>query len=482
MRITEIYSFKKTYLIVFILLISNLLKAEIKLPAIFNDGMVLQQNIKTTFWGKANSNRDIEITPSWSVEKYVTKSDVNGNWKVKIDTPKAGGPFSISIKDNDTNLILKNVLIGEVWVCSGQSNMEWPMKGRNNQPVLDANEAIVKSKNDQIRLFTVKRNTSLTPLDDFKGEWKECMPENVADFSATAYYYGKMLQEILGVPVGLICTSWGGTRIEPWISEDGIKSFDSKILYNKSSNEKINYQTPTVLFNAMINPMGGFGIKGFIWYQGESNINVPEKYKELFPILINEWRNRWGLGDLPFYFAQIAPYDYGEEYLNSAYLREVQLNVSKELLNTGMACLIDIGEENCIHPSNKKITGDRLAYLALSKTYNIKGFASSSPTLKEMSVSGNVVSITFNDAENGLTSFGNELVNFKVAGEDKKFYIADARITGNRIIISSIKVLNPVAVRYAFDDYVHGELYNTFGIPVSSFRTDNWEYNKEDLK
>jgi len=455
------------------LLISVSMQAEVKLPAIFGNHMVLQQQTDAAIWGKASPSKNVSVKTSWDGKSYSTRADNNGNWKLKVKTPKAGGPYSIVISDGK-ELKLNDVLIGEVWVCSGQSNMEMPVKGFRNQPVIGSNEAIANSANESIRLFSVTRKTSLEPLDDFTGQWTECIPENVANFSATAYYFGRMLQKALGVPVGLINSSWGGTRIEPWISENGIKKFDFVPLPDKNQTGTLSPQIPTVLYNAMIKPMVGFAMRGGIWYQGESNRNEYKEYQKLMPGLIQNWRDEWGIGDFPFYYMQIAPFVYGGG-VNSAFLREAQLKASTVLENTGMACLMDVGEATCIHPANKQIGSERLAYLALAKTYGKKGFEYSGPVLKEMTVEGIMVKLTFDHAANGMTTFGKDLVNFKIAGENKRFYPAQATITGSGISLVSPMVEKPVAVRYAFDDFVVGELFNTEGFPVSSFRTDDWE-------
>lgn len=455
------------------MLISVSMQAEVKLPAIFGNHMVLQQQTDAAIWGNASPSKNVSVKTSWDGKSYSTRADNNGNWKLKVKTPKAGGPYSIAISDGK-ELKLNDVLIGEVWVCSGQSNMEMPVKGFRNQPVIGSNEAIANATNESIRLFSVTRKTSLEPLDDFTGQWTECVPENVANFSATAYYFGRMLQKALGVPVGLINSSWGGTRIEPWMSENGIKKFDFVPLPDKNQTGALSPQIPTVLYNAMIKPMVGFSMRGGIWYQGESNRNEYKEYQKLMPGLIQNWRDEWGIGDFPFYYMQIAPFVYGGG-VNSAFLREAQLKASTVLQNTGMACLMDVGEALCIHPANKQVGSERLAYLALAKTYGKKGFEYSGPVLKEMTVEGMMVKLTFDHAGNGLTTFGKDLSNFKIAGENKRFYPAQAIITGSGISLVSPMVEKPVAVRYAFDDFVVGELFNTEGFPASSFRTDDWE-------
>jgi len=457
-----------------LLLTSGTVVAEIKLPAIFCDNMVLQQQTDAAIFGLAAKNATVSVSTSWNHKSYSTKAAADGSWKVKVSTPKAGGPYELTISDGKS-VKLKNVLIGEVWICSGQSNMEMPMKGYRNQPITGSAEAIALSSNPNIRLFTVKKAVNLEPQADFSGSWSLCEPENVVDFSATAYYFGLMLNKALHVPIGLINTSWGGTRIEPWISESGCKNFAWVKIPDKKPVEKLSQQTPTVLFNAMINPMVGYGVRGAIWYQGESNRNEATEYTKLMPGLIENWRSVWGIGDFSFYYVQIAPFDYGTTGLNSAYLREAQLKASTVLKNTGMACIMDLGEKDCIHPSRKEAGSKRLALLALEKTYGIKGINSLSPVLKDFKVSEGTVKLTFDNAPNGLTSFGKELSCFEVAGAAKRFYPAKAFITGTGITLISPLVPEPVAVRYAFQDFVVGDLFGTDGLPVSSFRTDDWE-------
>ncbi|MCX6321132.1 MAG: sialate O-acetylesterase [Bacteroidia bacterium] len=461
-------------LLIALVISSGALYGEVKLPAIFGDNMVLQQQTDAAIWGTAAKNATIKVTTSWNNKNYSARAGNDGKWKLKVATPSAGGPYEVTISDG-TTLRLKNVMIGEVWVCSGQSNMEMPMKGYMNQPIAGSIEAIATSSNPAIRLFTVKKAISLQPLDDFSGSWKNCEPENVSEFSATAYYFGLMLYETLKVPIGLINTSWGGTRIEPWISENGFQKFDFIKLPDKNQQGTLSQQTPTVLFNAMINPMVGYGIKGAIWYQGESNRNEANQYVQLLPGMVENWRSVWGVGDFPFYYVQIAPYDYGPTGLSSAYLREAQLKASTAIPDIGMASIMDIGEKDCIHPANKKAGSDRLAFLALAKTYGKAGFASSGPVFKEMIVTGSVVKLTFNNAVNGLTSYGKDLSCFEIAGANKRFFPAKAFIIGSGITLFCPSVAEPVAVRYAFKDFIIGDLFNTEGLPASSFRTDNWE-------
>jgi sialate O-acetylesterase len=451
--------------------------AEIKLPAIFGNNMVLQQQSDVAIWGTTDKNAKVKITTTWDKKTYSIKASDDGHWKLKISTPQAGGPYNITLSDGKT-LTLENVLIGEVWVCSGQSNMQMPMKGYNNQPIIGSLDAILTSPNPSIRFFSVGMNASLSPLDDFKGKWALCDQETTEKFSATAYFFGRILQKTLNVPIGLIHASWGGTAVQVWMSEENCKEFDFIKMATDPSFPKNPPKAPASLFNAMINPMVGYGIRGAIWYQGESNKGEPENYLKMFPAMIKDWRTKWEVGDFPFYYVQIAPHAKNDVLPNGAFLRETQLKTTTILPNVGMACALDVGEQFNIHPANKEITSKRLAYLALSQIYGIKGINPHSPVFKAMTIKNDTVRITFDNAPLGLTSYGKDLSLFELAGEDKVFHPAKATFTATGIMLKSPSVLMPVAVRYAFKNFMVGDLFGTNGLPVSSFRTDDWEREK----
>ncbi|HMM01406.1 MULTISPECIES: sialate O-acetylesterase [unclassified Dysgonomonas] len=471
---------KPALLLSLMLILSISVQAQLKLPSIFGNNMLLQQNTNINMWGWSEKGKPVEVDPSWADRKYSAKTDDSGKWTLQIPTPAASNDvYTITVSDGKDRVTLENILIGEVWLCLGQSNMEMPMKGFKNQPVEGGNKAIFKSKNKNIRIITVKRTSELEPQDNFIGEWQEATPETVKEFSATGYYFGRLLNETLDVPVGLILSSWGGSWIESWMSRDILsREFKEVKLPDSMDDIKEKNRTPTTLYNGMIHPVKGYTINGAIMYQGESNYDRASQYPRLFQTFIKETRKIWGQGEFPFYYCQIAPYNNPPEKhgdFNAAFLREAQYKSAQVIPNSGMVVLMDIGEENCIHPRNKEVGGERLAMMALAKTYGMSGFAYESPTFKEMAIEGGKAVLSFDNAPMWLTAYGKELKNFEIAGEDRVFYPAKAEIKRSRIEVSSDKVGKPVAVRYGFKDFVVGDLFSTEGLPLSSFRTDNWD-------
>ena len=455
-------------------------KAEIRLPWFFSDNMVLQQQTDAAIWGWAKKGTNVTVTTSWNKKKYNTAADTEGKWKLRVTTPVAGGPYMITISDG-TPVVIKNILIGEVWLCSGQSNMEMAMKGFKDQPILGSNDAILNSANDNIRLYTVPRSVQRLSQDTSKNSaWKPAEPEVVSNFSATAYYFGRLLYEQLHIPIGLVNISYGGSPVEAFMDENTLKAFPEIKIPSRTDTAKLNNKVATVLYNGMLKPFLGYTIKGCIWYQGESNNDRPQQYETLFPAFVKQIREQTGQGDLPFYYCQIAPYNYNNHAAanvvnnNSAYLRDAQRKALAKTPNTGMAVLMDIGEESSIHPMDKATGSKRLAYMALSKTYGRKGFACESPLYESVSFANGIATIKFTNAPNGLTAYGKTLQYFEIAGSNKVFRPAKASISGGNIIVSSPEVKEPVAVRYAFKDFVTGDLFSTEGFPVSSFRTDDW--------
>lgn len=469
--------------LVFILFLccSVSIKAEVRLSAIFTDGMVLQQEKSVPIWGWAKPSSQVEVRTSWDGKSYFVRANREGAWRLDIRTAKAGGPYTIRVKERNT-ITLQDVWLGEVWLCSGQSNMEMPMKGYPAQPIAGSTEAILDSEDKLLRFYTVPRNPLLKPASDSKpSSWKTASPATVANFSATAYFFGKRLRKQLNVPVGLIHSSYGGSNVEAWMDAAWLADQQNIVIPSSAEGLKDKNRVPTMLYNGMIHPIVGYGIKGIIWYQGESNYERAASYELLFPRIVEEYRKLWGDAQLPFYFTQIAPFNYAslppfhvEDRYNSAYLRDAQRKSLDKLSHSGMAVTMDLGEENCIHPARKKEGGDRLALLALGGSYGFDAISYRSPAYDSIAVQGSTVQVYFRDASLGLTAFGKEIKTLEIAGENKVFVPATAVIQGKTLLVSSPSVAKPVAVRYAFKDFIIGDLFGVNGLPVSSFRTDDW--------
>ena len=467
---------------VFIIMPSPVL-ADVRMSKIFSDNMVLQRDTEITVWGWADSGEQVTVTLGG--QNRVAETGIDGRWEVSLTSMKAGGPFKMLVNGKNS-LEFSNILVGDVWICSGQSNMEWPISRS-----ADADNEIAHADYPEIRLFTVPREIAVIPADDLAGgNWEECSPETVASFSAVGYFFGRHIHKETGVPVGLINSSWGGTIAETWISRETMGTIDDfkevmasadLIDLQQRQAETVNggpNSFPTLLFNGMINPVTSFNIKGAIWYQGESNAGRAYQYREVFPALITDWRKQWGQGELPFFFVQLAnfmapvsdPVESGW-----AELREAQA-MTLSLPATGMAVAIDIGEADDIHPLNKQDVGKRLALSALKVTYG-RDIVHSGPVYDYMRVEGDGIRIGFTSTGSGLMSkdkYG-YLKGFTIAGKDRKFHWARAIIENNDVVVYSDQVSNPVAVRYAWannpDD---ANLCNNEGLPASPFRTDDW--------
>lgn len=475
---TNYYRMKR---IIFILIISTAffsLKSEIKIASVLGSNMVLQRNTDVTIWGNAAPNEKLTITTSWNKAKVTTLADNSGKWEVKVKTTEAGGPYNILVKTANEKVLLENILLGEVWVCSGQSNMEMPVEGYPYQPVTGSNEALMHAQNSNIRLFTVKKAPSTVPLDTCIGSWREANAESVRKFSAVGYFYAKILQQQLGVPVGMICSSYGGSRIEAWMSEKALAKFPVPL--KSSSLAPTEQNRPSRLFNGMINPILNYTFKGVIWYQGESNrVNHPY-YADLLTTMVSDWRAGFKNGDFPFYYVQIAPFSYGNRNeLSSAFLREQQLKALSTIPNAGMVTTLDIGTEQWNHPPEKQKVAERLSYWAMAETYGMKGLSYKSPVFKSFKVKDSIVTLSFDHAELGITAFNKSVDCFEIAGADSVFYPAKMAQLNNElrsVQISSSKVKTPVAIRYGFCNFpkTEGYLYGLSGLPVSSFRSDNW--------
>ena len=448
---------------------------KVKLPAFFADNMVLQQQSECNIWGWADPGTRVCITTSWDKKSYMLTARKDGYFDVKVKTPQAGGPYFIGFKDKD-HVQISNVMIGEVWICAGQSNMEMQMKGFKQQPVEGTTEELLNCKDSQLRLFTVKRHVSLTPEWDVTGQWNEANSASVRDFSATAYYFGKVLRQMLDVPVGLICTSWGGSACEAWMAPDWLKAFPKvQQIITEEDVKKLQQRCPTALYNGQLKPLIGYSMRGAIWYQGEDNVPRYDFYAPLLKAMVEGWRMDWKQGEFPFYYCQIAPYDYSLiDWKDSQYLREQQLKAESMISNARMAVLMDAGLEYGIQPRKKRQAGERLAILALSNTYDVKGLPEFA-TYKEVEFKNDTAVVAFDRSkewvyfEHGTTS-----KNFEVAGSDKVFHPAtNVWVSRNRVYVVCNEVKKPIAVRYAFKDWAEGDLMHD-GLPISSFRTDNW--------
>ena len=450
--------------------------AKVRLPQFFSDNMVLQLQSECNIWGWAEPGTRVCITTSWDKKWHNVMANKYGNFSLKVKTPEAGGPYFIGFKDKDY-VQISNVMIGEVWVCAGQSNMEMQMKGFKQQPVEGTTEELLRCKDPQLRLFTVKRHVSLQPEQDVTGQWNEANSASVRDFSATAYYFGRALRQTLDVPVGLIVTAWGGSACEAWMNADWLKAFPKvQQTVTEEDMKKLQQRCPTALYNGQLKPLIGYSMRGAIWYQGEDNVPRYDYYAPLLKAMVEGWRSEWRQGDFPFYFCQIAPYDYSLiQWSGSQYLREQQQLAETMIPNSRMAVLMDAGLEYGIHPRKKRQAGERLALLALSNTYGVKGLPDFA-VYKEVEFKGDTAVVAFDRSkewvyfEHGTTSS-----NFEVAGADRVFHPATkVWVSRNRVYVVCEEVKTPLAVRYAFKDWADGDLMHD-GLPVSSFRTDNWE-------
>jgi sialate O-acetylesterase len=462
-------------------------QSKITLPSFFSDNMVLQQQSECNIWGKADVGKSVVVITSWDKKSYSAKVDDNGEFLLKVKTPEAGGPYDITFALATTSnssavssgmaydCTLHNVMIGEVWICSGQSNMEMQMKGYKAQPVEGATEELLSCKDDELRLFYGKRLASLEPQQDLKGSWQEANAASVREFSATAYFFGKALRKALGVPVGLIVTAFGGSACEAWMKADWLKAFPKvQQTITEEDVKKLQQRCPTALYNGQLKPLIGYGIRGAIWYQGEDNIPRYDYYAELLKTMVEGWRAEWKQGDFPFYYCQIAPYDYSLiGWEGSQYLREQQLKAESMIPNARMAVLTDVGLEYGIHPRKKCQAGERLAILALANTYDVKGLPDFA-MYKEVTFQNDTAVIAFDRSKEWVYfEHGPSSNNFEIAGDDRVFHPAEVWVSRNRVYVKSNKVKKPVAVRYAWRDWVEGDLMHD-GLPVSSFRTDDW--------
>jgi sialate O-acetylesterase len=477
--------------------------ADVKLPAVFGSHMVLQRDLADKVWGWAEPGEEVTVTIAGQTK--TAKADGDGKWSLNLDPLKAGGPHTLAVKGKNT-VTFDDVLVGEVWICSGQSNMQWEV-GRSNDADLEA----LTAKYPKIRFISVPQVGTQEVKKDFKGEWTACTPETVKSFSAVGYFFGRQLAQTLDVPIGLIDDAWGGSACEAWVRRDLLESdpkyaemmakwkkleadypankakYDESVAAAKADptlkptanpDGMMNGNSrPGNIYNGVLKPTIGYGIRGAIWYQGESNAGRAYQYRDLFPLMIQSWRDEWKIGDFPFYWVQLADFMAEKpEPGDSAWaeLREAQ-TLTLKLPKTGEAVIIDLGEAKDIHPTNKLDVAKRLARWALAKDYGIS-IPCQSPTYQSMEKQGNKVILTFDHADPGLKAFDvADPVGFSIAGTDRKFVEAKAKIVGkNKVEVWSDEVSEPASVRYAWADNPVCNLYGIDGLPVTPFRTDDW--------
>lgn len=466
--------------------------ADVKTPAIFSDHMVLQQDLPVPVWGWASPGE--AVTVSIGEKRQSTQAGADGTWRIQLSGLKASAtPTELIIAGNNI-LTIKDVLIGEVWLGSGQSNMEHTVSRRVKSfaGVVNEEQEVTAANHPQVRMFTVPLKTSETPLDDCGGTWKVCSPETVPAFSAIGYFFSRDLHKALNRPVGFINTSYGASTAQAWVNPEVLKAdarfqpllanyakaladYDARAATQPAGarvpgrNPHQDQHNPSQCYLGMIVPIKPFAVRGVLWYQGESITGSLEEFANLNDALITSWRKEWNQPGLPFYFVQLASQDANS---NRPEVGEAQA-LALKLPNTAMAVTIDAGERRNVHPRNKQIVGDRLARIARANVYGEK-IAFSGPVYQSSKVEGNALRVTFSHAERGLVAKGGDLKWFTIGGADGKFVDATAKIDGNTVIVSSPEVPNPIHVRYAWHRWPEGaNLFNGDGLPAAAFRTDS---------
>jgi len=458
-------------------------EAKIRLPHVLGDGMVLQQLSEARLWGWDDAGKTVKVSVSWSKDKYTAKTGDDGKWMVSVKTPEAGyTPLSITFDDGDGKVTLRDVLSGEVWVCAGQSNMEMPVKGFGNCPVEGYNQEVIGAKDySGIHYVKIPSVMSMTPLDDADCAWKTVSPSTVSDASATGYFFAQVVNKALDVPVGLIMANKGGTRVESWLDEDNLRKYTSDPLDSLEMVRKFSwdYHRPLLWGNGTFHPILNYTVKGILYYQGCSNVGDPgDQYSSRLKLLVEQWRRDFRLGEIPFYFVEIAPYYYDNVNADwGARLREQQFKASKMIPNSALVCTNDLVypyETQQIHPAKKREVGQRLAFLALNKQYGMEGIMCESPEFKDMSVNADTVFVHLKNDYDAISRY-EDIQGFEIAGEDKVFYPAKAYYYWTQgIILTAPEVKKPVAVRYCFKNFQVGNVANAAGLPLFPFRTDNW--------
>ncbi|HVZ55976.1 MAG TPA: sialate O-acetylesterase [Chitinophagaceae bacterium] len=450
--------------------------SQLRLPSVLASGMVLQQQDSVPLWGWADPAQKVFVTTSWDNRTDSTVTGHGAKWMLKVKTPAAGGPYQVTIRAGQTR-VLDNVMIGEVWICSGQSNMEM----NEGWGLPDVRAELPTCSNARIRFFQVDKSTADFPQDDCSGRWLPCDSNSLKHFSAVGYFFGKKLNQELNVPVGLISSNWGGTPAEVWTRADRVTG-DPELKASADRQEDFAWwpREPGATFNAMIFPLTRFPLAGAIWYQGEGNTVAPQTYAKLFSTMIDSWRRAWNR-NLPFYYVQIAPFTYGTTHVGDL-VREQQAQVQR-MDQTGMVVITDlVNDTTDIHPKDKHDVGYRLANYALAQTYHRSGTDYRSPSFQHMDLRQGKAYLSFSDAPGGLVIRGKAVRELYVAGQDQVFYPAEARLEGEQLVVWSRQVREPVAVRFGFSNAAVGNLFSRGGLPLCPFRTDNWPVEQVPVK
>ena len=460
--------------------------ARIRLPEQLGDHCILQQNTQANLWGEAAANSKVTVKTSWSKDKYTVTAGADGRWKLAVSTP-AGSyePQTVVISDRDGSVTLSDVLIGEVWLAGGQSNMEMPLMGFHSCPVEGAVEAILTSAQYRNRVREVKIPKTASPeVEEYvSGCWVETNPATAREFTAAGWFFATMLNAALDVPVGIIACNWGGSAVESWLPKDIVYSYPENTIPNGTHEYVIvpegwyHHMSNYVMYNAMLHPVSNYTIKGFIWYQGETNAGLYDYYAERLATMVSVWRELWGEGDIPFYEVELAPWLYGGDGTSGARIREAQRRAVELIPNSGIATTNDLAyeyEKDQIHPCQKRQVGERLALLALNRTYGMSGLQCEGPLYKDMTVEGDRVIVSFtNTMYDGLSPW-HDIQGFELAGEDRVFYPAQAERVDDDVVVTCAEVPAPVAVRYCFRDFQVGNLTGSLGLPAAPFRSDSW--------
>ena len=465
-----------------LLLSCNLAQAKIELPEIIGDNMVLQQQTNAHLWGKAMPKATVTISVSWSGEKFTTRADKEGHWLVSVPTPAASkDEQTIVIEENGEQTVISRVLIGEVWFASGQSNMEMPLNGFWNCPVEGSNEVIATaSENRFVRIAPIPQNGQTKPVEEVKGKWEVPSPATAPRMSATSYFFATMLQRALDIPVGVIACAWGGSRVEGWLPESIVSKYEDVNV--KQEQEKgwngqwWHYHTPCIMYNGMLHPLRHYTVRGFLWYQGESNVGKHDTYPQRLKTMVDLWRSEFGgtAADMPFYEVEIAPWGGNDDWSGPRF-RECQHEAARIIENAGCICINDLVypyERWQIHPAQKREVGNRLAYMALNRTYGFKSIACDSPEFDHMQVKDGEIEVFFRYADDGLSPW-QDIEGFEIAGDDDQYKPAKARLneSNKSIVVSSPEVPQPKNVRYCYRAFQIGNLKNHRGLPAVPFRT-----------